>query len=178
MPSSRRGYRSSLSGLVGALIVCAALMGVVAAMALLQSRDTNSTVSAYDYSADLAAAREQAPFDVLAPSSLPHGWKVTSAEWTGAGPVKAWHLGALTDDDAYVGLEQSNALAQEFVAENTKADEPGAPVEIDGQSWQTLTAGSETALVLVTDELTTLVTGTASLDQLVGFVGSLTAHGP
>ena len=52
------------------------------------------------------------------------------------------------------------------------------PVEIDGQSWQTLTAGAETALVLVTDELTTLVTGTASLDQLVGFVGSLTAHGP
>src|SRR4051812_12258136 len=173
-PATSR-YRSSANGLVGALIVCLGLMALVVVMTLVQSRGSEQEAAAYDYRGDLLAAREQAPFDVLAPSTLPSGWKVTSARWTGAGPEKEWHLGVLTDDDEYVGLEQGNALSTSFIEEHTKADEPGEPVDIDGQTWQTLTAGSETALVLSSDQVTTVVTGTASHEELVKFVESLTA---
>jgi Protein of unknown function (DUF4245) len=173
---TRTGYRSSVGGLVGALIVCGALMAAVVVVTLLQSGDTDPTVPAYDYATDLQLAREQAPFDVLAPSALPSGWNVTSARWTGAGPEKEWHLGVLTDDENYVGLEQGNALSATFIEDHTKADQPGTSVEIDGLTWQTLTAGDETALVRAGDKVTTLITGTASQDELVEFATSLTAN--
>ena len=174
---TRSGYRSSAGGLVGALIVSVALMALVVLITVLQSRDTDDPTPPYDYSGDLTAAREQAPFEVLAPSSLPDGWYATSADSTTAGPVFSWHLGLITDDDEYVGLEQSNEASTTFIAASTKADEPGDPVEIDGQTWQTLTSGEETALVLVSQgsmPVTTVVTGTASEDELVDFAGSLT----
>ena len=126
---TRSGYRSSAGGLVGALIVSVALMALVVLITVLQSRDTDDPTPPYDYSGDLTAAREQAPFEVLAPSSLPDGWYATSADSTTAGPVFSWHLGLITDDDEYVGLEQSNEASTTFIAASTKADEPGDPVD-------------------------------------------------
>jgi hypothetical protein len=173
---TRSGYRSTAGGLVGALIVSVALMALVVLITVLQSRGTDDPTPPYDYSGDLTAAREQAPFEVLAPSSMPDGWYATSADSTTAGPVFTWHLGLITDHDEYVGLEQSNEASTTFIAASTKADEPGDPVEIDGQTWQTLTSGEETALVLVSQgskPVTTVVTGTASEGELVDFAGSL-----
>ncbi len=165
-----------MSGLVGALIVSLGLMAAVGLMTFFQARDTEDPVPPYDYSADLAAAREQAPFDVLAPQTLPPGWYATSGRWTAAGPEKEWHLGLLTDDGRYVGLEQSNAVSTRFIAEQTRADEPGKPVQVAGETWQTLTRGPETALVLVGDQVTTVVTGTASESDLIRFAESLTSR--
>lgn len=173
---TRSGYRSSMRGLVGALIVSLGLMAGVGLMTFFQARETQDPVQPYDYTTDLATARAQAPFDVLAPRSLPEGWYATSARWSAAGPEKAWHLGLLTDQGRYVGLEQSNAVSTRFVAEQTKADEPGEPVQINGETWQTLTSGPETALVLTGDQVTTVVTGTASEPDLIAFAESLTTR--
>ena len=57
-------------------------------------------------------AREAAAtFDVIAPKSLPKGWIATSARF---GP-EAWHLGVLTADDKYIGLEQTTTSAKGIV---------------------------------------------------------------
>ena len=109
---TRSGYRSSTGGLVGALIVVLGLMAVVGLITFLQAHDAEDPTPPYDYSTDLAAARERAPFAVLAPTSLPDGWYATSAELRPRpGPVYSWHLGVITDEEDYVGLEQGNALA-------------------------------------------------------------------
>lgn len=163
-----------MSGLVGALIVSLVLVAAVALMTLFQARSGTDPTPPYDYASDLVAARDQAPFDVLAPRVLPEGWYATSASWSGAGPENAWHLGVLTDNGHYVGLEQGNAISSQFVAEHTVADQPGDPVEIAGRRWQTLTNGPETALVLAGDGVTTVVTGTAPESDLVAFATSLT----
>ncbi len=163
-----------MSGLIGALIVSLGLIGAVGLMTFLQARDSGDPAPRYDYAGDLAAAREQAPFDVLAPTSLPSGWYATSGRWSGAGPEKQWHLGFLTSDARYVGLEQGNTVSTGFVQANTNADQPGDPVQINGQTWQTLTSGPETALVLAGDRVTTLVTGTATESDLITFAKSLT----
>lgn len=172
---SRRGYRSSLSGLVGALIVCLVLVAVVALMTLFQKRDRADPVRTVDFTAQLALAREQAPFDVLAPSPVPDGWRATSASWQGVGPEKSWHLGFLTGSDEYVGLEQGNAVAAAFISDHTRADHPGAPVTIDGTTWQSLTGGGDTALVQYAKHVTTVVSGTASKADLVAFASSLSS---
>ncbi len=162
-----------MSGLIGALLVSLALIGCFFAFSFFQRGSSTDPAPTVDYTSVLAQARSQAPFPVLAPTSLPAGWRATSVEWSGSGPEKAWHLGLLTSQDAYVGLEQGNAITQTFVTEHTRANEPGAPVQIAGQTWQTLTSGNETALVLAGDGVTTMVTGTASESQLVAFAASL-----
>jgi hypothetical protein len=119
------------------------------------------------------------PFAILAPRSVPADWRATSVSWDGTAPELAWHLGFLTgpgDDVDYVGLEQGNAEPAAFVAASTRADQPGAPVVVDGRAWQTLTSadGSETALVQTDSRnVTTVVTGTASEEALIAFVRTL-----
>jgi hypothetical protein len=143
-----------------------------------QHRDVASPVTTVDYSDELAAARRQAPFEVLAPDQAPAGWRATSVSWDGVGPVYAWHLGFLTSDAAdadYVGIEQGNAGTTEVLAAATVADQADGDVEIDGERWERFTTsdGHETALLLDGDEVTTVVTGTAPEDELVRFVESL-----
>lgn len=177
MSQTRSGYRSSTGGLVGALIASAGLIALVGLLTLFQARDGDDPTPAFDYTVALATARGQAPFVVLAPKTLPSGWYATSADSSVSGPVYGWHLGLITDGGDYVGLEQSNEASQSFIAASTKADQPGEPVRIDGASWQTLTRGPETALVLVTHEaapITTVVTGTAPQADLTAFASSLT----
>lgn len=173
----RRGYQTSISGLVGAMLVIFVLIVAIWGLARMQNRDVADPAPTVDYSDQLDVARRDAPFPVLAPDPVPDGWRATSADWTVSGPVVTWHLGFLTggDDAEYVGLEQGNQQPSEFVEATTPADQPGPEVEIDGVTWQQLTGEGETALVLFEDEVTTVVTGTASLDELTDFVASLSA---
>lgn len=174
MSETRSGYRSSMGGLLGALLASLTLLGVVVLPTLLRQSDADDPAPTRDYTADLAQARAQAPFDVLAPQQVPADWRATSARWLGSGPEKSWHLGFLTGDDEYVGLEQGNAVPQSFIEEKTQASRPGSPLEIDGEPWQTLTDGdTETALVLSERNVTTIVTGTAPESDLVAFADSL-----
>ncbi len=180
MSEARSGYGRSVGGLFGALLAAFALIAVIWGLTQLQHRDVANPAKTVDYTATLAQAREQAPFDVLAPAPVPEGWRATTAQWSGAGPVVSWHLGFLTSesrDASYVGLEQGNAIARDFVAENTTADEPGSPVAIAGKRWDTLASsdGDETALVLEGDGVTTVVTGTAPQSELVAFAEALSA---
>jgi hypothetical protein len=129
-----------------------------------------------DYAPLLAQAREQAAFDVLAPAPVPDGWRATSVDWDGVGPEMAWHLGFHTsDDEEYVGVEQGNAPADEFVSSHTRADRPAAPVRISGETWQRLVSqdGDETALVRRGGDSTTVVTGTPPLEVLQQFAAAL-----
>ncbi len=145
----------------------------------ISSRGDESPASTVDYSSELAQARAHAPYDVLAPSPVPSGWRATSVEWSD-GPEMSWHLGFLTaegDSAQYVGLEQSNARPDEFIA-RFPADTPGPAVTIRGAIWTGLTSadGREHALVLTTDEVTTLVTGTAPESDLEEFAASLSSR--
>jgi hypothetical protein len=171
---TRSGYRSSFAGLVGALLASLAVVGVFFLGTVLNQQD-DSTPPTQDYTAELAVARAEAPFRVLAPEPAPSGWRATSSEYVGAGPEKSWHLGFLTDDGKYVGLEQGNAVPQAFVQDKTPADQPGPPLQIDGKHWQTLTGDHETALVLFGQDVTTVVTGTAPESELIVFARSLRA---
>lgn len=176
MSERRSGYRTSVPGLIGAMLAVLALIVFVWGLTRFQHRDVDDPAETVDYTSELSDARAQAPFDVLAPDPAPQGWRATSVKWSGAGPEVSWHLGFLTgtgDSAGYVGLEQGNAQPGPFVAESTTADQPGPPVTIAGAEWQQLTQGDETALVLFGDGVTTVVTGTVPLDELITFAASL-----
>lgn len=145
----------------------------------VSSRGDESPASTVDYSSELAQARAEAPYNVLAPSSVPSGWRATSVEWSGDGPEKSWHLGFLTNEGNsadYVAVEQSNARPDDFIA-RFPADTPAPAVSIAGATWTGLTTadGSEHALVLTNGDVTTLVTGTAPESDLEDFAASLSS---
>jgi hypothetical protein len=172
---ARGGYSRSVSGLLGALIMVLILITFIWGLSRFQHRDVPDPARTIDYSADLSAARTNAPFAVLAPQRAPPGWRATSAHWDGAGPVESWHLGFLTGAGQYVGLEQSNTRPADVVRASTSADQPGPAISIRGQQWQTLstTDGSEHALLRSQGRVTTLVTGTAPTAELRAFVATL-----
>ena len=87
---------------------------------------------------------------VLAPARLPLGWKATSATYT-RGVSPTWHLGMLTDDNKYVGVEEARASIKDLVEEHVDEDaQRGKDVTIGGEKWQTWTdAGGDYAVARV-----------------------------
>jgi Protein of unknown function (DUF4245) len=176
---ARSGYRRSAGGLVGAILVCLALIAVMWLLTRFQGAGGEDADPAptVEYADAFEQARAQADFDVLAPRQAPPGWRATSVEWEQAGPIQTWRLGFVTPSEEFVGVEQSNDASGDVVEAATPADQPGAPVIIAGETWQTLTAADgETAFVLAGDDVTTVVTGTAPEDELVTFVESLSTR--
>lgn len=153
---------------------------VVLVLAFVLFRDLNrsdppSPVRAVEYVQAAEFAREQASFDLVAPASLPEGWRATTVEYV-PGSDDLWHLGLLTDEDRYVGLEQADASAESLVeAYVDDAAVRGEPVEIDGERWTTWTdEGGDLALVRRAGETTTLVVGhRVPQETLVAFIQSL-----
>jgi hypothetical protein len=132
-----------------------------------------------DYATVVTSARADQRLFVVAPPRLPLGWKATSATYErGAQPT--WHLGTLTDNGRYVGVEEARTSIEDLVEEHVDADaERGRDVTIAGATWQTWTdeggdyavarshrAGGETVE-------SWLVVGTAAEDEIRDFAASL-----
>jgi hypothetical protein len=182
MSESRPGatrYQRTSGGLVGAMIVT--VLFVVAFVGLRGFvRDNESTpVHKVDYRTWVKAGRSDGKLAVYVPSPVPDGWRATSASYeTGTQP--AWHLGMLTDDRKYVGVEESRDSTQDLVAEHVDPDATrGKDVQIDGATWQSWRdVGGDYAVVRRLDgpdgtPESVLVVGSAPESQVRDLAGSL-----
>ena len=166
-------YQRSFAGMVGAMIL---LLAVIAAFVVF--REANRTepadpVEAIEWRGAASYARQEADFAVLAPRRLPEGWIATSVRF-GRQDEQSWHLGFLTDEREYVGLEQTedspSTMVEDFVDEEA---ERGEDVVVDGATWEAWSDEEDEALVREGEDVTTLVVGTVSQDELVEFLGTL-----
>lgn len=161
--------------MVGALIVLLGVVGLFTLMQAVNQKPPPNPVQAVDYSRAARYARTQAGFDLLAPPSLPAGWKATSVSFIG-GVQQHWHLGCLTDKGRYVGLEQADrsvtSMAKSYVDPSPAR---GRPVTVDGAAWTTYTdSGGDLALARRAGNTTTLVVGhEVAQRELVSYVRSL-----
>ena len=179
-------HEQSVGGLIGALLVLLLGVGAFVVLRDVNRTDPGSPVQAVDYERPEQFAQEVAPFEVLAPEELPEGWIATSVRFEDRSPT-SWHLGLLTDEERYIGIEQAErplrAMVGDFVDEEARE---GATVEVAGATWATWTdperdpaadpsTDPEGDLALVREDggTTTLVVGTVSQDALVSFVESL-----
>ncbi|MEO5709625.1 MAG: DUF4245 domain-containing protein [Nocardioidaceae bacterium] len=168
-------HQQSPLGMVGAMIVLAVLLLAWLGFRSLTSNDPASAVRTVDYAQVVTPARTAADFGLLAPASLPTGWRATSAGFTNTVP-QHWHLGVLTDQDRYIGLEQGPATVSSFVEKyvDEKASRTGS-VEVAGRRWTTYTdSGGDLALVRSDGGAATLVVGhDVSRSTLEGYVAGL-----
>jgi hypothetical protein len=140
MSESRPGatrYQRTSGGLIGAMIVT--VLFVVAFVAFRGFvRDNDSTpVRTVDYQSWVKSGRGDGKLAVYVPSPLPKGWEATSAAYdTGTQP--AWHLGLLTKDRKYVGVEESRDSTRDLVDAHVDPEATrGKDVRVDGVTWQT-----------------------------------------
>ncbi len=127
---------------------------------------------AVDYREAVESSRTVAEFDLYAPRSLPEGWRATSVRFE----ENAWHLGVVTDEDDYVGLEQvadSTKRAIERFGEGSRA--VGESV-IGGETWSLRTGPDDDLTYVRRDTRNTIVvTGTAPRPVMERYISSLSA---
>ncbi|WP_157683242.1 DUF4245 domain-containing protein [Microlunatus soli] len=152
--------------------------------ALLTSGPDKPTVQTVDWQSVASRAREQAPYEVLAPAAIPAGWRATRASWTEVGQPdptgqesvrNRWQLGVLTDRNIYLELDQVDKQPAEFVEQATREAVDDGVSRVDGNEWKRLVTDDDRtrALVHAGAGVTTVVTGDASYQQLEAFVGLL-----
>ena len=118
----------------------------------------------------VAGARAAATFDVIAPKSLPKRWIATSARFG----AEAWHLGVLTADDKYIGLEQTTTSVKGIVDDFAPKSRPAGTAQLAGSAWQVRTE-SDGDRVYVRDfgGTSVLVIGSARRSELERYISSL-----
>lgn len=157
------------------MLVLVLLLLVFVGLRGLNRTEPVDPVRAVDYEQPARFARESADFEVLTPRRLPEGWLATSVRFEGERP-QSWHLGFLTDERRYVGLDQVQQsvadAVEDLVGEQAEA---GGSVAIDGVPWQRYEDGRDLGLTRrdAQQRITIVVVGTAPEDELVRFVQSL-----
>ncbi|TCO48262.1 uncharacterized protein DUF4245 [Kribbella antiqua] len=168
-----RAKARTLKNMVWALLAC---FVVVAFLMIVTWRPKQETIKAVEYTAQLEDAKKVAPW-VRGPDPLPAGWTATSVEFrTPEQSPNTWHLGVVTNEKKYVGLEQSNVTGAKFQSEELGRTSDDGTATVEGVTWQRkvlLDRKGENALVLVGSGATTIVVGDAGYPALEAFASVL-----
>ncbi|MET0693175.1 MAG: DUF4245 domain-containing protein [Propionibacteriaceae bacterium] len=146
----------------------------------------DSPVTVVDWRPVLAQAREQSPFPVLAPTNLPSDWRPTRVAWVKTGnpylngdPAvrNTWQLGFLTPKDIYVELNQGDAQPEDFIKDETREGRPDGQSTVNGKTWDRLVTTDDRtrSLVQTSTEVTTIVVGDTSYEELESYTATLSA---
>ena len=143
-------------------------------------------VKEVDWKPVLATAQKQAPFEVLAPTNLPEGWRATRVNWVPQGrpylngeasPRNLWQIGFLSPDDVYIDLNQGDARPQEMVDQQSREGTPDGNSVVAGQTWQRLMSpdGRTRSLVLHGPSATVVVSADLPYEALEAYASTLSS---
>lgn len=164
---------------MGDIVRSVALLGAILLALFLLGRFLTVTpdepTRPIDYRSAVESSRTVADFDLLAPTSLPPGWRATSVRFE----QDSWHLGVVTADDEYVGLEQVKADPDRAVERFAKGSHSTGAAVVGGETWS-LHSGPGDDLTYVRRDtgqagggMTILVTGTAPRQVMEDYISSL-----
>ncbi|WP_316526519.1 DUF4245 domain-containing protein [Kitasatospora brasiliensis] len=139
--------------------------------------DGGDPVRTVGYQVEAASAKRAAPYPLLAPEGLPAKWRATSVGYrpadTNNGKGNAWHLGFVTPSGQYAAIEQSDVPRDALLAEYVKGAKPEGTSEVAGRAWERVQGEKDRALTAQTGSGTTLLTGTASYEELAELAQAL-----
>jgi hypothetical protein len=168
-PRSTRG-NPSMGDIVRSVAVIGLIILALYVFGKFFAQEPDSPTPAVDYALIVDQARPAADFELLAPSSLPKGWKANRASLD----IDWWHLGVLTDDEEYIGLDQSKSSIDRAIDRFADGSEADGKAEIDGETWSVRKGpGDRTTYVRREAGVTTVVVGTASRSVIEDYMSSL-----
>ncbi len=150
-------------------------VGIVVVLLLLFGRHSEQDpVKPIDYTLKFQQASQVAPYALLAPEGLPERWRPTSADFDGTDPAQTtWHIGFINPADEYAAVEQSNGTPDGFVKDKGKNGKAVGVVQVAGEPWQSYDGPKYRSLVRVENGVTTMVTGTATYEDLATLAAAL-----
>jgi hypothetical protein len=171
---SSRG-NPSMGDIARSIAVLGAIILVLFAVGRLVTVTPDEPTRSVDYRSAVESSRTVATFELIAPESLPKGWRATSVRFA----PDSWHLGVLTDDDDYVGLEQVKADTQRAVERFANGSRADHRTVVSGETW-TMHTGPRDNLTYVRRDspdsdggMTIVVTGTAPRVVMERYISSL-----
>jgi hypothetical protein len=174
-PARRKSFaEQSYGDLVRSLLMLLLLIAAVWFVgSFFTAEDEERPVRRVDYSGQLSSARDRADYRVLAPRGLGPGWVATSVDVQSSGGTVRWHLGFLTPEEEYVGLEQGDLEPDQLAAAYVGDLRPVGTTRAGGERWRVYEGETDAALVRRQGEVITIVVGTVSPDELSTFAASL-----
>lgn len=172
-PAERQRLRTP-ANLWRALIPLLVIVGLVVLLNRPSGQGSDG-VHVIDPGPAIAAARQQAGFQVLAPSGLGERWRPTSTELVPAGPSApaSFRIGYVSPDGEYAELFQSADAPDAVAAQYGPLTADGA-TSINGVSWQQYDTKAGRRLLRHTfGKLTVIVTGSASQSELAELAGAI-----
>jgi hypothetical protein len=154
----------------------AVVLAVVAILVIFAWRPHPEAVKVVDPAPVVARAAAQAPVPLGVPSSLPDGWRSTSARWeptTASGSDPVLHIGYVTPSEQYAQVSQSAASGGRYLAEQTAKAVRKGQMTIAGTTWETWGGGDRRSLVRSSAGVTTIVSGSAPWEELAILAASL-----
>lgn len=154
----------------------AVVLAVVALIVILAWRPHPEAVKLVDPAPVVAMAAAQATIPLGVPTSLPDGWRATSARWepteaSGGDPVL--HIGYVTPSEQYAQVSQSAADSAAYRSEQTAKAVRQGEMDIAGTEWETWGGGDRRSLVRSSAGVTTIVSGSAPWEELAILAASL-----
>ncbi len=167
---------ASLGDMLRSIFVIGLVILALAGLGVWFQVRPDSKLEAVDYATAAKAARGVSGFPIYTPSSLPKGWKATTVNYD-AGAKGAWHLGVITDDDKYIGLEQTGAGVLRALEDFSPDTKPKGTTTAGGFTWQLRESSKgETTLLREDKDITILLTGTAKRAVIEDYAATLVDH--
>jgi len=167
----------SLGDILRSIAVLGAIILTLFVVGRLVTITPDQPTRAVDYREAVESSRTVADFDLYAPRSLPKGWRATSVRFED----NAWHLGVVTDEDDYVGLEQVPDSTKRAIEQFGKGSRAFGETVIGGETWSLRTGPRDDLTYVRRDhagsegDMTIVVTGTAPRPVMERYISSLSS---
>lgn len=178
-----RGFGSSMADMgrsLGLMILIAAAVLFLTPARGLVFPDKANKMQPVDYSSELTGWRELTGVSALAPVGLPKSWHANAASLDHTDPQAgiSMHIGFVTSDGKYAGLDESTASAQVELGQvlGDSGQKVAGTATISGVIWQTRTSDrGEQAFTRTAGKVLIIVTGNATQEELQRLCADLTA---
>lgn len=165
---------STFADVLRTVLVMAAVLLGIALVGKVFTVDPGTPRSTLDPREVAPRAAREAGVPLTVPQSLPAGWRATAAERRG----EVWHVGVVTADDEYIGLEQDTASQRDMLRRFAPQSRPAGEVSIGGREWDRRTEPDGDTVYLRRDGATTvLVVGSAPRRQIETYIASFSSVG-
>ncbi len=166
----------SVPNMIRSLVVILALVALVILMVPRVNSLSGPPVDVRARGLEVAASTG---WPVVMPVGLPKGWQPTSVRYvkTTDGAM-TWLAGYQAPSGNYISVEQTKDASSAWIESEVNRATKLGTVSIDGKGWVKYERGSKTQNSLVhtgenPGDLTTLVTGTGTFEEMTEFIGHL-----